>query len=355
VTLEKPVNRLYFTSIVSSTTYRMKRVLLLLLVSIGLRLTSLAQPAYANLAFEPARPKPGQTIGIVYDPRGTSLADAQEIEAIAYLYDGIQFKAFDVPLARNGAVLKGTIRTEATTDGVAFRFQSDGVQDHNQKQGYFSYLYNDAGKPVPGALGGRATAYLTWGSNFLETEQPADTAAALFGREIAAYPASEATFLPISLHLLGQQEPDEAKAKAAALRKLDAIAGQKNLTPQVLASLAYGYERYDQAKAEKYRALALQRDPKGEFAAQQLFTKGYGAQDPAQKLALLAQLEKDFPKSVQFIMLSDHVANGYLEKGDTTGLRQFLARHGSTSRRVCSSTLPASCSKGTIRCPWPNN
>ncbi|HEX8531430.1 MAG TPA: hypothetical protein VF646_15470, partial [Cytophagales bacterium] len=120
----------------------MKQVLALLLWC-AVASPGLAQSAASALRIAPAQPHRGEKLSVTYDPKGTALAGADSIEAIAFLYDGARLKAYDVPLAREGAVLKGTIQTGETTDGVVFTFRSEGVEDHNGKQGYFTYLYDD--------------------------------------------------------------------------------------------------------------------------------------------------------------------------------------------------------------------
>jgi thiol-disulfide isomerase/thioredoxin len=113
------------------------------------------------------------------------------------------------------------------------------------------------------------------------------------------------------------------------LRKLDEVAQKKNLTHEELAVLASWYGRYKQKeKAKKYEALALQKNPKGEFAEQHRFIKIYEEQDSDRKLALFNQFVKDFPKSNNTAQLYGILTNYYFTREDSAGLQRFIEQYG---------------------------
>ncbi|MBD0254969.1 MAG: redoxin domain-containing protein [Cytophagales bacterium] len=303
----------------------MKKVLTLLLWCVVV-LPGLAQSGAAALRVEPAQPRPGDRLSVTYDPKGTPLADAATIKAFAYLYDGPKFKAYDLPLTREGAVLKGTLPTQAATDGVVFAFRSEDLADDNGKQGYFAYLYDAKGQPVAGARGGLAEMYTHWGEWIAGIENNRGKALELLEAEMAAHPDSGAVFLTTYLHLLAGQ--DREKGPQTALAKLDALAAKKNLTVEELTALHHGYSRFKQEeKANTYKALALQRAPKGELAEGESFTKFYGEKDPGKKLVLMQQFEKDFPKSNRLAYAYSSTAAAYLDGQDVAGLRKFFTGH----------------------------
>jgi thiol-disulfide isomerase/thioredoxin len=304
----------------------MKKVLPLLLWCVA-ALPGLAQPGAAALRVEPVQPHPGDRLSVTYDPKGTPLADAATIKGYAYLYEGSKFKAYDLPLTREGAVLKGALLTEKATDGVVFAFRSGELTDDNAKQGYFTYLYDAQGQPVAGARGGLATMYTRWGDWVAGVEPNPAKAFELLKAENAAYPGSETVFLTTYLHLLAGQ--DKEKGPELALAKLDALAARKNLTVEELEALYYGYGRLKQEeKANTYRALVLQRAPKGDLAEQEHFMKIYGEKDPGKKGALLKPFEKDFPRSGRLEYLYSSTAGTYVDGQDIAGLRKFLEGQG---------------------------
>jgi thiol-disulfide isomerase/thioredoxin len=304
----------------------MKQVLPLLLWCVA-ALPSLAQSSTSALRVEPAQPHPGDRLSITYDPEGTPLAGADTVKAYAYLYDGPKFKAYDLPLTWEGAVLKGTIPTGAATDGVVFGFQSEDLTDDNGRQGYFTYLYDAKGQPVAGARGGLAEMYTHWGEWLAGIENNRGKALELLEAEMAAYPDGGAVFLTTYLNLLAGQ--DREKGPQTALAKLDALAAKKNLTVEELTALFHGYGRFKQEeKANTYKALALQRAPKGELAEGESFMRFYGEKDPAKKLMLVQQFEKDFPKSNRLDYAYNSTAIAYVDGQDVAGLRKFFTEHG---------------------------
>jgi thiol-disulfide isomerase/thioredoxin len=304
----------------------MKKVLTLLLWCAA-ALPALAQSAAPALRVEPAQPRPGGRLTVTYHPKGTPLADADTIEGFAILYDGLKFKAYDLSLAREGAVLKGTLSTEAATDGVVFAFRSEESTDDNAGQGYFTYLYDAKGQPVAGARGGLGIMYYRWGEWVAGIERNPDKARELLQAETAAHPSGDSFFLVNYLSLLAEQDPE--KGRETALAELDALAAKKNLTVQDLKALAFGYGRFKQEeKANAYKARALQQDPKGEMAENENFMKVYGEKDPDKKLALVQQFEKDFPKSERLKDVYHYTALAYLDGQGIAGLRKFLTGWG---------------------------
>ena len=311
----------------------MKKVLTLLLWCVVI-LPGVAQPAAPALRVEPVQPRPGDKLTVTYDPRSTSLADAATIEGYAFLYDGLKFKSYDLPLTREGAVLKGTIPTGADTDGVVFSFRSEELTDDNARQGYFTYLYDAKGQPVAGAQGGLGIMYYRWGEWAVGIERNLAKAFELLKAETTAYPAGNSLFLVNYLSLLAEQDPE--KGPEIALVSLDSLARKKVLTVTDLKALSFGYGRFKQAeKANMYKARALQQEPRGEMAESERFMNIYGEKDPARKLALVQQFEQDFPKSDQLEATYNGMAATYLDVQDIAGLRQFLEGR---SRRLPAGT-----------------
>ena len=128
----------------------MKKVLFPLLIGVGLHLPGFAQHTYANLVFEPARPKPGEKVTITYDPKGTPFADAAEPQGLvlAIKPGGLPFP---LPLRREGTLWKGELTTSDSTSLMLFTFGDSATPDNNNGKGYCLYTYTPQGKPSPGA------------------------------------------------------------------------------------------------------------------------------------------------------------------------------------------------------------
>ncbi len=314
----------------------MKKVLPLLLWCVA-ALPGLAQSGAAALRVEPAQPRPGDRLSVTYDPKDTPLAGAGAIEAVAFLYDGARLKAYDVPLAREGAVLKGTIQTGAATDGVVFTFRSEGVEDHNGKQGYFTYLYDSKGQPVAGARGGLALYKMATDLTVARTERNPAQVFDLLKAEQAAYPDSGAVFLTANFYMLVEQ--DKEKGLPLVLARLDSLARKKNPTVKELEALYTGYLLFKEEKAGPYKAMLLQRFPKGTLAETDLLLKISKEKNPGKKLALLQQFEKDFPKSLFLESSYSSTAIAYLQGQDIAGLRKFFEARGSRTPASTYNTI----------------
>src|SRR5688500_10297922 len=108
-----------------------KTSLLILLLGIGLFVSA----QYTNVKFSPAQPRPGNTIIFEYTTSGTTLGEAKNFEALAYLQDG-QVRVQEVTLKQAGNKWTGEIKTNDTTKAVLLVFKKGELIDNNKEQGY---------------------------------------------------------------------------------------------------------------------------------------------------------------------------------------------------------------------------
>ncbi len=125
----------------------MKRIFLLLIIVCQLKFSQ----AQTNLVFEPARPQPGSSITIMYQPRSTELMGIADFEAIAYLMEGKLPLAKLVPLRKEGDIYTGMFSTNDTTKAVFVTFTNDKIRENNKDQGYYTLLYDKDGKELTGS------------------------------------------------------------------------------------------------------------------------------------------------------------------------------------------------------------
>ena len=124
---------------------------------------SLSSLAQQPLTIQPEKPKAGEKISISYNTTGTELFGVDKPEAYAHLLEGALPLVKEIKLLRKGNLYTGEFTTTDTTKAVFLTFSKDEKRDNNNDKGYFTMLYNNAGKPVPGAMKAVAQGYGSFG------------------------------------------------------------------------------------------------------------------------------------------------------------------------------------------------
>ncbi len=296
----------------------MKKLLSLLLWC-GACMPGLFGQTYANLRFEPARPKPGEKIVITYDPGGTPLAGAAQVEGLV-----VAIKSggapFPLTMKREGNAWTAAFATTDSTSLILFTFRDGKITDNNHGKGYPLYTYTPEGNPLPGARGWLGLYYGLYTTEAVARD--AARAIVLFEEEFSAYPASKDQLMRYFLHIFQQARPAEYPARALA--EYAAIAAGGNLTVQQLALLAAGYQALEQTDlAAKYLAALRERDPQHEVVQRAVFRQVADEEDPAKKAALFNGAKKDFPT---YKRINDEcllVAQAYRQHEKFAELEQF--------------------------------
>jgi thiol-disulfide isomerase/thioredoxin len=301
-------------------------VLFLLLACCHL-LVAVAQHNYPNLVFRPEKPRPGDEVGIMYDARKTALAGAEKILAAGYVYNGTQREWQSSTLLREGDVYKGSIQTNADSDGIVLTFFNESLEDNNRGEGYFTFLYDAGGNPVAGARGGLAAVY-SLGSYTGQNPEKADQ---LLRQEYQQHPESESLFLNTYLAILTRNRFEDARQEV--LSKLDAVALKHFLSQEELEALATWHSFYNQpVKAEKYKALLRRKHPGSEMVQEERIAGIRAEKNFQKKLAKLQQFTADFPDYLTLDGEYSAVADSLFGWQQLKELATFVQKHGDRIR-----------------------
>jgi thiol-disulfide isomerase/thioredoxin len=302
------------------------RTLFLLLVASCL--FSIAQ-AQSSLTFQPEKPKAGEKISITYDPAGTPLAGINDLQAMAYLLEGTAPAAKEIKLTKIGQVYKGELTTTDTTQALFLSFSRDDIKDNNKDNGYYTFLYNAEGKPVPGArksVGQNAMYYGgLWG---LEANSAASNL--LVKEEFAQNPTLKEKYLADYLQMLMQSK--DTNDKKILLESLGHIINKADAKESDLQSAKYYYTRLkDMPAAAKADSLTKARFPQGNWVKNEQFNAFYQEKDAAKKEQLYQQLLAANPPKTEaeentFGNLASTVANAWLAKGDYAKAKEYMLK-----------------------------
>ena len=269
----------------------MKTRLGLVAVLVSATLFSFGQQ-YSNLSFSPAQPKPGDKIHFEYSTKGTVLGNETSFDAIAYISDGT-VRAQEVWLKADGDKWSGDITTNDTTKAVFIVFKKDELIDNNKEQGYSLMLYSN-GEPVKGAYIAVADFSSGYGSFLMQLKSDPAQSLELYNKDFSRNPDLKAKDL---LSYTGiQLRIDKASAKEKVQPLIDELAGKENKTETDYQTLMYTYQRLgDKETADKWKAEAIQKFPKGNLAKSDKMNAFYNESDLNKKQALLSGLLKSYP------------------------------------------------------------
>ena len=279
--------------------------------------------APSAVSFKPSQPQAGRPVTVVYDPSGTPLAQAAEVEMIVYSYIKKMPTAAQVAMTREKTVWTAVYEPEPQSRGAILKFQSGEVTDSNRQKGYVLPIYDDRGILAAGHLAGLAEAYASWGDYTAGLSRDHDLAMTYFEREFAAHPEMKREYL--SPYLSSVARLKKKDAESIILAELDTLSVEPGLNRDDLDALVYWYNRekkLDLARPFALRLLAT--EPKGEFAQSQRFEELYQAQDPARKAELARSFEKDFPGSPLMPQAHYFIVTSYLSLGDWPRAKAYL-------------------------------
>lgn len=121
-------------------------ILKLLLAFIFLGTNAIAQ----TLMVIPQKPVAGDTINIVYDPKGGKFEKDTLKTVTVIVFEGLMQENKKIPLTREGSVYKAKLPTDSSTLMIAFAFGFNKVWDNAPLEGHFYPFYKN-GNIVEGA------------------------------------------------------------------------------------------------------------------------------------------------------------------------------------------------------------
>ena len=301
----------------------MKKSFLLGILFTALIVFSCGQEEFKEkFSFSPEKPKPGDEITVKYNPSGTKLENAGQIELITYLYSNGLDDTRGVEMEKKGNGWIAKFKTDQSDYGVLIKFKNDDVIDNNENKAYQIFLYQDDGSLIPGAIAGVASANASWGY-YLDIDLDRDYALQTFEKEFAANPDIKPLFLNDYLSVVNRLKQDQSNAIIAG--ELANLEAKENLSEDEIVCLANWYNRINEKeKYDAYSAQIQKEYPKSEFVQQQKYYEFRNETDINKKIEFAKNFETDFPESEYTPYLYDQICSEYANSKQFGELKNFL-------------------------------
>lgn len=271
----------------------MKAKILLLIAFALTSIYSFSQ--YNNISFSPAQAKPGDKINFEYSTSGTTLGEAKDIKAFAYLQDGA-VRVQEVTLTAKDGKLTGQVITNDTTKAVLLVFKAGDIIDNNKEQGY-SLLLMQNGEPVKGAYIALAEAN-NFGGFLAQMKVAPEKNLELYEKDFARNADLREKYLTNYAYMVARADKDHAAEKITPYIK--EVLAKKNKTEASYQSAMNAYTAIkDKVNADKLKAEALKKYPKGNIAKSAKIDAFYNEADLVKKEALLNALIASYPAKTE--------------------------------------------------------
>lgn len=245
-----------------------------------------------TLRWTPANPQPGQAVQFTFDA-GSKLQEPFTL----CIFEFAENKpvATEIPLSGKNGKFTTSFTPGKNARSVSMAVKHGEKWENNNGAGYFLKMTQANGKPVNGALAAETALYRDWGIAF-ELDRNPETAQQQYETAFKEDPTLRTEFLENYLRVLTVNIRGD-EGKAAALKIVDEVAAQPNLTENNLKSIIRLYDRLGNAeKAKATREKAIAQHPNG-WAARDLRRKAMLEQaDINTKIAMLEAFHKEFPK-----------------------------------------------------------
>ena len=282
--------------------------------------------AEGSLSFSPEKPEAGNEVIFTYIPQKEPFVSAEKITMLAYSYTSAFPEVAVVEMKKSGESWTGTVQTGKDTCGLALKFQTGEDFDNNSGQGYFLFLFDVNGAPVPGARAGLAEMYASWGERILGMEPDNIKAISLFEEEFQSHPEMLSKYFYTFVRALRTEKPDGWETRT--MDAVDLVSENVELGEEELNRVINAYRML--AATEKMNAAvdrAKERFPSGYQVQNVHFSAFNEEKDPTEKWKMLERFKADFPESNMIGTMSYYVVTGFLAQNKMDELKAFTAAY----------------------------
>lgn len=284
--------------------------------------------AQQNFEIKPQKPVPGSVITFEWLTRNTLLQGKQDIEGTAYLLTMKDLPlAVSIPLKKEGGIVTGSVKTNDSTLAVFFSFSKDDITENNNDAGYYTILYNKAGKEIMGGNLALATAFNSYGGIW-RLKRDADKASTFYKKEFANPLAKEQFATAYLSYLAGLKSDADKEIFKEELAKLSS---KKDISETDLMTVRSYYENTlkNKDKAEELTTQLKQRFPNGLWKRSEALKAFYNEKDAYQKAKLFEDVKKNFifTKEDQPMLDSyaSQLAYSFADTSDFENMKKFAA------------------------------
>jgi len=239
--------------------------------------------------FHPEHPQPGKEITIKYNPIGTELGEAHEIDAIVYSYNSDISNTEQIYMAKKGGLWTAKFTPSKETYGLLLVFKNGDVIDNNNENGYNIKLYKD-NKIVPGSIAGLAVIHKRY-ARFIGIKGDAELAKLLLEEEFKTNPNIKPEFLETYFLSLPKSTRD-----SIIKNELETLESSTDFTESNLELLARYFPLIGNiVKGNKYSELIEKKFPKSEFVQLSAYNNLRKEKNINKQIDLLNQFIEKYP------------------------------------------------------------
>ncbi len=262
----------------------------------GLTLAGM-QTSAQSLTFQPAAPKPGETITITYKAAGSPLADVKSFDAIAFLQEGALPLAKEIPLTKNGDVYQGSFKINDTTQAVFVTFTDGNIRENNKDSGYYVMVYDGSGNPVPGARKAVGVVFNSYGGIWGLKSNPVK-GAALVKEDFTLNPSLKEKSKGDYFNMLALSKDENDKALLKDVLEKTIANPDASETDYSLVKVYYDRVK-DKAHSAAVDSLKKVKFPDGAWVKTEKLNAIYKEEDAAKREALVKAFVQKYPAKTE--------------------------------------------------------
>ena len=322
---------------------RLKSLIIISIVSAFVFYSCGKKEVQQKFSYSPTNPKPGYELTVSYNSDSTNLSKAKKIDMIVYQYKVDIDTVLSVKMNKKNNRWVGSFNTTDSTRGAVIEFQAGDEIDNNNKDGYIIKM-TDGKNLVPGADAGLAVAYAQW-MRILDIDLNYEKAYSLFNDDFNKHPSIKNEYLGDYFDTLLRIYPETWKDTIKT--DLDKLELQKKLNENDYALLTLWYQRTGNfKKAGKYKNISIKKYPKGTVAQFEEYIKFKRATNIDEKIKLINEFKKSFPKSNSLENMSVDIIKRYLVKQKFKDAEKFMSAHSSEIHPYYFSFIASKIIKG---------
>ena len=276
----------------------------------------------------PANPQAGETVTLLYNPKGTILESANQIFAIVRTYGNKNYKPasmFSMPnnvidteeykMKRKDTGWLVKILVPDSVVGLVVTLNNETDTDYNEGLGYWVPLYTSDQRLLPGAEAGYAASLVRrgWGA-VLDKTLYADTLLSFYNNEFLRNPDKKAGFAFSYFSALKKTKGSDGFVEIEA--NLQALDNPDQWSEEHLFFLSAWYGAVkNQEKSDYYKTKSREKFPAGRWVQREEAIKFYKKVGSAEKKIFLDEFEAKYPDYSGFNYMRGVIIGEFIKEG----------------------------------------
>ncbi|MEZ4963942.1 MAG: TlpA disulfide reductase family protein [Saprospiraceae bacterium] len=255
-----------------------------------------AQSSWKYLHVSPAQPGQGEKIQLEYDLTENPLANSDAFDLVVVEFDGKEPVAIEVSQQNINNKIVASVPVSAEALVVYVGMDCGDKSDNNMGAGYFIYLNDRNGKPIPESKAAHALLYRNYGG-YGKLDRKADFTLDLLNEAFALQPdlqyKPDYLSLYVSTYLGVNKNSDEAREEV--LKRLEKAEQYEKADEVLLTSIMRLYSRLTPEKSKALKERITTDYPKGATARSERLVSIGTVPELDKQEALLEAFGNEFP------------------------------------------------------------